>query len=81
MDKRFGELMHAADHLTPGDWDNGFRTQTGQNINMAANGIAKLLRMIEEDDTDAILCDWRVINAAAAETVTVNRVCPQPSLT
>ena len=51
MDKRFGELMHAADHLTPGDWDNGFRTQTGQNINMAANGIAKLLRMmIEEDD-------------------------------
>jgi hypothetical protein len=37
--------------LTPEDWDNGFRTQTGQNINVAANGIAKLLRMmIEEDD-------------------------------
>jgi hypothetical protein len=32
-------------------WDNVFRTQTGQNINVAANGIAKLLRMmIEEDD-------------------------------
>ena len=31
--------------------ENGFRTQTGQNINVAANGIAKLLRMmIEEDD-------------------------------
>lgn len=31
--------------------DDGFRTQTGQNINVAANGIAKLLRkMIEEDD-------------------------------
>jgi len=39
------------DHLTPENWDNGFRTQTGQNINVAANGIAKLLRMmIEEDD-------------------------------
>jgi hypothetical protein len=32
-------------------WDNGFHTQTGQSINMAANGIAKLLRMmIEVDD-------------------------------
>ena len=41
----------AGDHLTPEDWHNGFRTQTGQNINVAANGIAKLLRMmIEEDD-------------------------------
>jgi len=29
--------------------------------------------------TDAILCDWRIINAAAAETVTVNRVRRQPS--
>jgi hypothetical protein len=51
MDKRVGQLMHAADHSDPQDWDNGFRTQTGQNINVAANGIAKLLRMmIEEDD-------------------------------
>ena len=51
MDKRFGELIHAGDHLTPSDWDDGFRTQTGQNINVAPNGIAKLLRMmIEEDD-------------------------------
>jgi hypothetical protein len=50
MDERFAELIHDGDHLTPEDWD-GFRTQTGQNINMAANGIAKLLRMmIEEDD-------------------------------
>jgi len=32
------------------DWDNGFRTQTGQNINVAANGIAKLLRMMIEED-------------------------------
>jgi hypothetical protein len=30
--------------LTPENWDNGFRTQIGQNINVAANGIAKLLR-------------------------------------
>ena len=51
MDKRFGQLIHARDDLTPEDWDDGFRTQTGQNINVAANGIAKLLRiMMEEDD-------------------------------
>ena len=51
MDKRFGELIHGGVSLTPENWDNGFRTQTGQNVNVAANGIAKLLRMmIEEDD-------------------------------
>ena len=51
MDKRFGELIHDGDSLTPENWDNAFRTQTGQNINVAANGIAKLLRMmIQEDD-------------------------------
>ena len=51
MDQRFGQLIHAGDHLTPEDWDDGFRTQTGQSVNVAANGIAKLLRMmIEEDD-------------------------------
>jgi hypothetical protein len=36
--------------LTPEKWDDGFRTQTGQNINVAANGIAKLLRMMIEED-------------------------------
>ena len=46
MDKRFGQLKYAGDHLTPEDWDNGFRTQTGQNINVAA----KLLRMMIEED-------------------------------
>jgi len=51
MDKRFAKLIHDGDSLTPENWDNGFRTQTGQNINVAANGIAKLLRMmIQEDD-------------------------------
>ena len=51
IDKRFGELIHDGDSLTPENWDNGFRTQTGQNTNVAANGIAKLLRMmIQEDD-------------------------------
>jgi len=50
MDKRFGQLIHDGDHLIPDDWDNGFRTQTGQNIHVAANGIAKLLRMMIEED-------------------------------
>ena len=51
MDKELGQLINAGDHLTPQDWDTAFRTQTGQNVNVAANGIAKLLRMmLEEDD-------------------------------
>ena len=50
MDKRFGQLIHDGDHLIPDDCDNGFRTQTGQNIHVAANGIAKLLRMMIEED-------------------------------
>jgi len=51
MNERFAEFKHDGIHLTPEMWDDGFRTQTGQNINVAANGIAKLLRMmIEEDD-------------------------------
>jgi hypothetical protein len=51
MDQRFGELKKQGIHLAPGMWNDGFRTQTGQNINVAANGIAKLLRMmVEEDD-------------------------------
>ena len=30
--------------------NNAFRMQTGQNINMAVNGIAKLLQTIIEED-------------------------------
>jgi hypothetical protein len=51
MDERFAELKGEGIHLQPEMWDSAFRTQTGQNINVAVNGIAKLLRMmIEEDD-------------------------------
>jgi hypothetical protein len=51
MDERFAELKGEGIHLQPEKWDNAFRTQTGQNINVAVNGVAKLLRMmIEEDD-------------------------------
>ena len=44
--------LHLAIAVGSEVWDDdAFRTQTGQNINVAANGIAKLLRMmIEEDD-------------------------------
>ena len=38
MDKRFGELIHNGDALTPKGWDTAFRMQTGQNINVAAMG-------------------------------------------
>jgi hypothetical protein len=51
MNQRFAELKDEGIHLDAEMWDNGFRTQTGQNINVAVNGIAKLLRMmIEEND-------------------------------
>ena len=50
MDERFAELKEEGIHLKPEMWDDGFRTQTGQNINVAANGIAKLLRMMIEDE-------------------------------
>ena len=51
MDQRFAELKDEGNHSNPEKWDDAFRTQTGQNINVAANGIAKLLRMmVEEDD-------------------------------
>ena len=50
MDQRFAKLKGGGDHLSPEDWDNTFRTQTGQNINVAVNGIAKLLQMMIEED-------------------------------
>ena len=51
MDKRFAELKDEGLQSKPEMWDDGFRSQTGQNMNVAANGIAKLLRkMVEEDD-------------------------------
>jgi len=50
MDKRFGELIHNGDALTPDGWDTAFRTQTGENINLAANGREVLRMLIEEDD-------------------------------
>ena len=50
MDQRFSELKKQGIHLTPEKWDDGFRTQTGQNINVAANGIAKLFWMMIEEE-------------------------------
>jgi len=37
-------------HLHPHMWPNDFRTQTGQNINVAVNGIAKLIGMMHVED-------------------------------
>src|SRR6185436_19830520 len=36
MDQRFSELKKQGIQLAPEKWDDGFRTQTGQNINVAA---------------------------------------------
>jgi hypothetical protein len=45
-----GLRINLATVLTKSHWRARFDTQTGQNINVAANGIAKLLRMMIEDD-------------------------------
>ena len=50
MDQRFAELKDEGNNSDPENWNNAFRMQTGQNINVAANGIAKLLRMMIEED-------------------------------
>ena len=50
MDYLFAGLKSQGIHSTPDMWDAPFTTQTGQNINVAANGIAKLLVMMTEDD-------------------------------
>ena len=42
MDHRFAELKDEGNHSDPENWDNAFRTQSGQNINVAVNGIPKL---------------------------------------
>jgi hypothetical protein len=42
MDQRFAELKDEGNNSDPENWTNAFRTQTGQNINVAANGIAML---------------------------------------
>jgi hypothetical protein len=49
MHEHYAGLKAKGIHLQPERWDAAFRTQTGQNINVAANGIAKLLRMMGED--------------------------------
>jgi hypothetical protein len=50
MHEHYAELKTKGIHLKPEMWDNDFTTQTGQNLNVAANGIAKLLRMIVEEE-------------------------------
>ena len=51
MDQRCAELKDEGNHSDPEHWNNVVRMQTGQNIHVAANGIAKLPQtMIEEDD-------------------------------
>lgn len=46
MHAHYAELKKQGIHLQPDMWDTAFRNQTGQNINVSVNGIAKLLRMI-----------------------------------
>jgi hypothetical protein len=40
-----GGIANSAPHLQPERWDNAFRTQTGQNINVAVN----VLRIASRD--------------------------------
>ena len=47
--RHYAELREQRIHLQPERWDVAFRTQTGQNINVSVNGIAKLLQIVSED--------------------------------
>lgn len=49
MHTHYARLKTQGIHLQPERWDAAFRTQTGQNINVSVNGIAKLLRMMSDD--------------------------------
>jgi hypothetical protein len=51
MHDRHEGLKTQGIHLQPDRWPNDLRTQTGQNIAVAVNGIAKLiLMMLAADD-------------------------------
>jgi hypothetical protein len=50
MHARYAGLKQQGIHLQPDQWDVPFRNQTGQTINVSANGIAKLLKMIVDSD-------------------------------
>jgi hypothetical protein len=50
MHTHYAGLKKKGLHLKPENWDTAFKNQTGQSINVAVNGIAKLLRMMVEDD-------------------------------
>ena len=50
MHEHYAELKTDGIHLQPEMWDDGFRSQTGQNMNVAVNGIAKLLLMLLAED-------------------------------
>lgn len=50
MHDRYADLKGQGIHLKPEMWPNDFRTQTGQNINVAVNGISKLIGMMLVDD-------------------------------
>lgn len=39
MDARFKLLKKAGDHTDPSKWDVAVTMQTGENMNLAANGI------------------------------------------
>lgn len=50
MHEHYAGLKADGLHTDPTLWDTAFRDQTGQNINVAANGIAKLLQLIANQD-------------------------------
>jgi hypothetical protein len=50
MHEHYAGLKKQGLHLQPGKWDTPFRNQTGQNVNVAVNGIAKLLLMLLQEE-------------------------------
>jgi hypothetical protein len=49
MYKEFKKLIKDGTALDTSEWDEDFLQQTGDNVNIAANGIAKLLTEFAQD--------------------------------
>ena len=45
---RFAPFWNQGIHLQPDWWDDDFTAQTGLNVNLAVNGIARLLMLLSK---------------------------------
>jgi hypothetical protein len=49
MHAKYKAMMAAGESSNPTNWDDGFRDQTGQSVNVSINGIKKALGLLDEE--------------------------------